>query len=174
MGLFDFFAKKKVGMSELFDISTKWTDVYLKRYPKRVNFKLFQAEIFMFNSWAAYFYCHNENKILNDNPIEFVESLYSHINNFVDLDRTYFDILIEIRFKLYKGEITSLLQSDYPRTKQFMPFDLYCALEKNPLKHNPTIGVDYDDPLTFMILEEWLDIISDYWNFIMKDIRKQC
>ena len=172
MGLFDFLYKKKLDMSELFDISIKWTDIYLKRYPKRVNYKLFHAEIFMFNSWAAYFYCHNENKIRNDSPIEFVDFLYSHICRIVDLDRTYFDNLIEIRLKLYKGEIISLLQSDYPRTKQYMPFDLYCALEEKPLANNPTIGINYDDFLTNMKLEEWLDVIYEYWNFIMKDIQK--
>lgn len=174
MGLFSFLTNKKMKISELFDISREWTDVYLKQNPKRVNSKLFQAEIFMFNAWAAFFYCHNENKIKNEDPFEFVESLYSHINNIVDLDRTYFDTLLEIRLKLYKGEIISLLKSDYPRTKQFLPFDLYCALEENPLKHNPTLGVNYDDFSTSIKLEEWLDVIIDHWNFIMKDIRKKC
>ncbi|MCM0717086.1 hypothetical protein NBH15_02215 [Parabacteroides sp. W1-Q-101] len=172
MDLFNFFTKReKIKLSDLFNISKKWTDIYLKQNPKVSNFKSYYAEILMFNSWAAYFYCHNENKIQDNDPNEFIESLYFLVGACVDMERSYFDVLINVRLRLYKGEIESLLQSDYPRTKQYIPFHLYCALEINPLKPNPTIEVDDDDISFDDAMAEWIGKVYKHWNFIMRDIR---
>ena len=175
MGLFNFFTKKeKIRIFDLFNISKKWTDIYLNQNPKMSNFKSYYAEIFLCNSWAAYFYCHSENKIQDDDPNKFVKSLYSQLKACVDMEDSYIYTLISIRVKLYKEEIESLLRSDYPRTKQYIPIHLYCALEINPFVLRPTIGIDSDDISFDEALTEWVEELCNYWNFIMRDIQDKC
>lgn len=176
MDIFNFLKKKSNG-SIYYHFAKKWSNRYfIKTHNKKTNAAY--AENLIFNFWAAWIYYKETNTISyysenGDKELIYgLRLLYGKIISICPMPYEYFSELFRIRQNLYHSEIYGLLKSDYPRTKQFIPFSLYCALEKNPLKFVPTknINKDIDDDDDF---DEWMYKIMKHWNHMITDIEKK-
>ncbi len=172
MGLFDFLNKKQNrSMVELMEKASAWTDVYLDRFALRKGADI-KSAAFIFTSWAVWDYCLNHDCLPKGNDVaaEYIAStfVYSGFDSKIDIAE-FFDVF-KSRFKIFKSDIKGLLNSDYPRTKQYLPFGIYCTIYKNQLSLEPTAGVDLHDNETSAELIEFTDSFIKYWNMLIADL----
>lgn len=171
MGIFNFFSKKMISTKEMISIVDKWTDIYMNQYTTQKN-KDIENEIYLFNSWIVWDFCLNNNLMKNsrEHGDEYIANIQYFINQTKNISPEEILFLYQNRYKIYKNDISGLLNSNYPKTKQFIPFSLYCAIYKNQYSHYPSENINMYDNLISDDLHEFTGRLIKYWNKVNSEL----
>lgn len=160
-------------MEELIEKASAWTDTYLNLFALRKNPDI-KGAAFIFTSWAVWDYCLNQDCLPEGEDVagEYICStlVYSGFNDKIDIAE--FVDVFKTRFKIFKSDIKGLLNSDYPRTKQYLPFGTYCSIYRHQLSLNPTSGVDPYDYETNEELVEFTGGLIKFWNILIANMEE--
>lgn len=173
MGLFNIF-KKTISVNQMMEKATTWTNSFMEQYVKSEvkNRELVKGEVFLFNAWTVWKYCleHDLLKQSSKTANTFISSAYVYSGADKIMDVTDFYPIFKSRYGMYSDEISGLLNSKYPQTKQYIPFSLFCAIFKNQFKSNVTSGYSMND---IDIMDEVLEFtgnIIKHWNYTLSNI----
>lgn len=174
MGIFDFLkAKKTPSVEEMMEKASDWTDVYMSRFAIQRGPDI-KSAAFVFTAWAVWDYCLRRDLLpKGDVANMYIAStlVYSGFDSKIK-DPVDFIEIFKTRFKIFQTDMKGLSNSDYPRTKQYLPFGIFCTIYKNQLSLNPTAGVDPHDLDTGEELHNFTGGFLKYWNMLIADLEE--
>lgn len=176
MGLFDFLKRKDNDIIDvIFSTAEGGMKYYERKYKsdnKGVNF-----EIFMFSLVISWDYCLNEGKINTKSNLaqtkikklcEYSKTLGYNLN-LIEMKDFYM-----ARYKFFKKDINGLRNSNYPKTKQYLPELSFRLICNNQLLRNEidVLEADWDDNDSKYLsrLVEFTDELLDVNNWVIKQI----
>lgn len=173
MGIFDFFkSKRNPSIEDMMEKASGWTDIYMDRFALQRKPDV-KSAAFVFTSWAVWDYCLRNDRLPKGNVAnQYIAStlIYSGFGSKIDV--VDFLEVFKTRFKIFKTDMTGLSNSDYPRTKQYLPFGIFCSIYKNQLSLNPTAGVNLHDYDTSEELHDFTGGFIKYWNMLLADLEE--
>ena len=166
MCLFDYLKNKTTGIvpiADMISFGLEWRDKYLANYASRINNGV-RVESFIYCCWFVWYHCLQHGRVSKDEY--YVTDFFAHImanlqeydTRFEDLD--FFIPLFKNRYSIFRDDLTGLINSHYPETKQYLPIRTYKAFCLQPLTIiNPSaaslssLTQEQDDEMTSFVGE---------------------
>ncbi len=160
MGIFDFIKKKATNASsgrdtqpapsssrtpnygivpipDMISFGLEWRDKYLENYAIKNN-KGIRIESLLYSCWFVWYHCMTNGKVSREQSYvnQFFATLMAHLQDddirFEDVD--FFMPLFQNRYSIFRTDLTGLMNSHYPQTKQYLPIRTYKAFCLQPMQ----------------------------------------
>jgi len=124
-----------VPISEMINFGLEWREKYLANYAVRQDTGT-RVEALLYSCWFAWYNCLQQGKVSREQSYvnEFFAHLIAHLQDddirFEDVD--FFMPLFKNRYSFFKDDLTGLMNSHYPETKQYLPIRTYKAFCLRP------------------------------------------
>lgn len=142
-----------------------------------------KLEIFMFNLLVCWIYVLTEKIIQRDD-----EKALHNLGKEIYIQSAKFGTNLQVqeaielyqtRFKMFAKDISGIKNSDYPRTKQYLPTYTFSAIYYDQLNKEPNLewaNFDNDEELDIKRIEELSNFIQPFiqqYNWILKELNNK-
>lgn len=189
MGLLDFLKKKTSGaqqahsystsnpssefvqISDMINFGMEWRERYINDYAIKNDIGV-RVESLMYTCWFIWYNCMQLGKVSKEQWYvnKFFAHLMAHLRKddkrFENVD--FFMPLFQNRYSIFKDDLSGLINSHYPETKQYLPVRTYKAFYIKPTEILDvssaslfTLTMEQDDELTSVFLMKFINFINE-------------
>ena len=126
-----------VPIPDMISFGLEWRDKYLSTYAIKNN-KGTRVEALMYSSWFVWYHCLGKGRVSKEPSYAntFFAHLMAHLQDddarFEEVD--FFMPIFQNRYSIFKTDLSGLINSHYPQTKQYLPIRTYKAFCLKPMQ----------------------------------------